>query len=483
MSLARDVKAGFGRRPRSLPPKYFYDALGSRLFEAIGQLPWYRITQAETRLLKRAAPAVAGALQGPVRVVELGSGSGEKLALVVEALRARRKQADVHVVDLSAPAVAASLERLAKIPGVRVRGHRATYEKGLLEAASGRRGSGACLVLFLGSNIGNFDRGDATRLLAAVRRCLRPGDALLLGTDLVKPRRELLAAYDDPLGLTAVFNLNLLLRLNRELGADFDLSRWRHRAAWNAGARRVEMHLVSLTHQRVRIPGARVVADFAAGETLWTESSHKYEPEDVDRLAAAAGFRCERRWVDDGARFALTLCRAVPVGRRRGGLMKIPGACAHIAGLKTVVPAKKPECEECVKTGSSWVHLRTCQTCGGTRCCDSSPNRHASQARQELGPSRHLLGRAGGEVALLLSGRRRRRILTRHDYVARGRGRHRKTPSAILPFLSNRIPSLRSITAWSRSCPASFERGLTSPSALTTRCQGTRLPSGRALSA
>jgi len=314
VSLARDVEAGFAKRPRSLPPKYFYDALGSRLFEAIGRLPWYRITEAETRLLKRAAPAVAGALEGAVCVVELGSGSGEKLALVVEALRARRQQADVHVVDLSPAAVAASMERLSKIPGIRARGHRATYEKGLRAATSGRRGRGECLVLFLGSNIGNFGPGDATRLLAAVRRRLRPGDALLLGTDLVKPECELLAAYDDPLGVTAAFNLNLLVRLNRELGADFDLARWRHRAARNAGARRVEMHLVSQTKQRVRIPGARVVADFATGETLWTESSHKYEPEDVDRLAADAGFRLEHRWTDAGAKFALTLCRAVPEG-------------------------------------------------------------------------------------------------------------------------------------------------------------------------
>ena len=312
MSLALDVKAGFAKRPRSLPPKYFYDALGSCLFEAIGRLPWYRITKAETRLLRRVAPAVAGALRGPVRVVELGSGSGGKLALVVEALHARRKKTDVHVVDLSAAAIEASLERLAKIPGVSARGHRSTYERGLREAMSGPRGKGDCLVLFLGSNIGNFDPADATRLLSAVRRRLRPGDALLLGTDLVKPERELLDAYDDPLGLTAAFNLNLLLRLNRELRADFDLGAWAHRAVWNARARRVEMHLVSLKSQCVRIPGARVVADFAAGETLWTESSHKYEPDDVDRIAAAAGFRRERRWVDGGARFALTLCRAVP---------------------------------------------------------------------------------------------------------------------------------------------------------------------------
>ncbi|MEO8585078.1 MAG: L-histidine N(alpha)-methyltransferase [Acidobacteriota bacterium] len=312
MSLARDVKAGFAGRPRSLPPKYFYDALGSRLFEAIGQLPWYRITEAEKRLLRRAARTVADALAGPVRVVELGSGSGEKLALVVEALRARRKTTAAHVVDLSAAALADSLERLAKIPGVKARGHHATYEKGLREATRQPRGRGECLVLFLGSNIGNFDPHDAERFLASLRRRLRPGDALLLGVDLVKPERTLLQAYDDPLGLTAVFNRNVLLRLNRELGADFDLSAWEHRAVWNADLRRVEMHLVSLVTQRVTIPRAGVVANFAAGETIFTESSYKYEPRGVERLALAARFRPERQWIDGDAKFALTFCRALP---------------------------------------------------------------------------------------------------------------------------------------------------------------------------
>ncbi len=314
MSLARDVKSGFAKRPRSLPPKYFYDALGSKIFEALGELPWYRITASETRLLRRAAPAVARALAGPVRVVELGSGSGEKLAVVVEALRAGRRGPAVHVVDLSAAAVAASLQRLAKTPGVTATGHRAAYEPGLRAAMRARSGRGETLVLFLGSNIGNFDPADAARLLRTVRRSLRPGDALLLGTDLVKSERDLLAAYDDPLGLTAVFDLNLLVRLNRELGADFDLAAWEHRALWNAKARRVEMHLVSRVAQRVRLPGAGVVADFAAGESLWTESSYKYRPEDVDLLVASARFCPERRWVDGDAGFALTLSRAVPEG-------------------------------------------------------------------------------------------------------------------------------------------------------------------------
>jgi dimethylhistidine N-methyltransferase len=311
LSFARDVEAGFSRTPRALPPKYFYDELGSRLFEAIGRLPWYRITAAETRLLSGVSAAVARALTGPVRVVELGSGSGEKLALVVEALQAARKKPDVHVVDLAAAAIAASLARLGKIPGVKAIGHRAPYERGLAAATAARRGRGECLVLFLGSNIGNFEPPDAARLLRTVRRSLRAGDALLLGTDLVKPARELLEAYDDPLGVTAAFNRNLLVRLNRELGADFDVPAWCHRAVWNARARRVEMHLVSLVRQRVTIPGASVTAVFEAGETIHTESSHKYRPADVDRLAAAAGFRRESRWTNRSAKFALTLCRAV----------------------------------------------------------------------------------------------------------------------------------------------------------------------------
>ncbi len=310
MSLARDVKTGLAARPRSLPPKYFYDTLGSGLFEAICRLPWYQVTRAETRLLRRAAPAVAAEIAGPARVVELGSGSGEKLAVVVEALGRAGKKPHAHVVDLSAAAVAASRERLAKIPGVAVTAHRAAYEAGLRDATRILRKRGTTLVLFLGSNIGNFDPPDAARLLAAIRRRLRRGDALLLGTDLVKSEAELLEAYDDPLGVTAAFNRNLLVRLNRELDADFDLPAWVHHAAWNAAERRVEMHLVSLVRQRVRIPGARIEVVFEPGETIHTESSHKYEPEDVDRLASEAGFARARRWLDRSAGFALTLFRA-----------------------------------------------------------------------------------------------------------------------------------------------------------------------------
>jgi len=184
---------------------------------------------------------------------------------------------------------------------------RAKYHDGL--AALGRSTEeGGRLVVFLGSNIGNFDGEAAHDLLVAVRRALRLGDHLLLGADLVKPEAALQLAYDDPLGVTAAFNRNLLVRLNRELGADFNLGAFAHRAVWNGEASRVEMHLVSLMHQRVRVPDAGLDLTFAAGETIWTESSYKYRTDDLEPLLGEAGFGVAGQWVEDG--FALTLGRA-----------------------------------------------------------------------------------------------------------------------------------------------------------------------------
>jgi L-histidine Nalpha-methyltransferase len=167
------------------------------------------------------------------------------------------------------------------------------------------------LVVFLGSNIGNFDPPESRAFLAEVRAALRPGDALLLGADLVKPERELRLAYDDPLGVTAAFNRNLLVRMNRELGADFDLRSWAHRALWNAAESRVEMHLVALGPQRVRVPAADLEVELAAGDTIWTESSYKYTPADIDGLLECGGFRVAARWIDRADGFALTLAEAV----------------------------------------------------------------------------------------------------------------------------------------------------------------------------
>jgi uncharacterized SAM-dependent methyltransferase len=189
-------------------------------------------------------------------------------------------------------------------------GHRATYEEGLRHAARDRPEKGTLLAIFLGSNIGNFDPPAAPEFLREIRRTLRPGDALLLGADLVKPEKELLLAYDDPLGVTAAFNKNLLARINTELLADFDLSAFDHRAVWNAGERRVEMHLVSRVAQTVHIPRADCTVSFAAGEWIWTENSYKYRADEIVATVEEEGFHCHEQWIEPDARFALTLFAA-----------------------------------------------------------------------------------------------------------------------------------------------------------------------------
>jgi len=308
--FAADVRRDLALTPKQLQSKYLYDRLGSTLFEAITRLPWYRITRAEARLLARFAPQIAASFRDPTTLVELGCGSGEKLAMLADALRMGERPVAVHLIDISPLALELSERTLGRIPHISVVGHRATYEEGLRHAALQRVGDSAMLVLFLGSNIGNFDPPAAQEFLAEIRGALRPGDALLLGADLVKPEDELLLAYDDPLGVTAAFNKNLLVRMNTELLAEFDLSTFDHRAVWNARESRVEMHLVSRRPQEVRIPRSDTAARFVADELIWTESSYKYAPEDVVARAAAAGFRSVEQWIDARARFALTLFEA-----------------------------------------------------------------------------------------------------------------------------------------------------------------------------
>jgi L-histidine Nalpha-methyltransferase len=305
--FARDVRRDLALTPRQIQSKYLYNGLGSALFEAICRLPWYRITRAEGRLLARFAPEMVASLQDPITLVELGCGSGEKLALLAEALRGRHKRVLVHLIDISPDALELSERTLGALEHVSVVGHRATYEVGLRHAASQRPMAGTMLVLFLGSNLGNFDRPAADEFLAEIRGCLRPGDALLLGVDLVKPESELLLAYDDPLGVTAAFNKNLLARMNTELLADFDLSAFAHRAVWNPIERRVEMHLESLAAQTVRIGRADYVVAFSRGERIWTESSYKYDSDELVRLGSEAGFRLHQQWIEPDARFALGL--------------------------------------------------------------------------------------------------------------------------------------------------------------------------------
>jgi dimethylhistidine N-methyltransferase len=304
--FADEVVASLQRSPRELPSKYFYDALGSSLFEAICHLPWYRITRAESALLDRHAREILAPLPRPLTLGELGCGSGEKLATL--AARTGERFQSFQLVDISPLALYTARRRIESLRMGPVVVHSATYEEGIEKLARTRR-EGAMLVLFLGSNIGNFEPGPAHQLLTRVRGALTEGDAFLLGTDLVKPEKDLLLAYDDPLQVTAAFNRNLLRRINDELGGTFDLPGWSHRAVWNAKLGRVEMHLVSLLPQLVRVAAAGYETMFERDEWIWTESSYKYEPADVLEMGRAAGFHDGQQWVDQTARFALTRFR------------------------------------------------------------------------------------------------------------------------------------------------------------------------------
>jgi dimethylhistidine N-methyltransferase len=316
--FAADVARDLRLTPRQLQSKYLYDALGSSLFEAICRLPWYRITRAERQLLERhAAEVVEHAAFGAARtqahptIVELGCGNGEKLALLAGALQARGGSARVHLIDISSQALEQTEQRLTRLHHFSVVGHQSTYEEGLRRAAAARDAGSPVLVLFLGSNIGNFDTPAAAAFLRRIRRALEPSDLMLLGADLVKPVRDLILAYDDPLGVTAAFNKNLLVRINRELQGDFDLSAFAHRAAWTGREQRIEMHLVSLREQTVRIPAARVEVSLSRDEWIWTESSYKYTKDQVAQMGSAAGFDLVEQWLHVDARFALTLFRAI----------------------------------------------------------------------------------------------------------------------------------------------------------------------------
>lgn len=304
--FAADVRRDLQLRPRQLQAKYFYDALGSQLFEAICQLPWYRIPRAERDLLSQHAEEVGTLLPGLTTLVELGCGSGAKLALLVERMRRARPML-VRLVDISQTALELSARTLGSLSDVSVVGHRAAFGPGLREAVARRPMQGSMLVLFLGSNIGNFHPAAAEMFLRDVRECLRPSDAFLLGADLVKPEEDLLLAYGDPIGVTAAFNKNLLDRINRELGGDFDLQAFDHEPRWNAAASCVESHLVSRRDQVVHVRFAGLTISLRAGETIWTESSYKYEPEGLIAMGRSAGFVCRAQWIEPTARFALTL--------------------------------------------------------------------------------------------------------------------------------------------------------------------------------
>lgn len=308
--FAADVQYYLTQSPRQLPSRYLYDDLGSALFEAICRLPWYGITRAELRLLESVGAEIFSRVAPLSTLVELGPGNGEKLRTLASA-RPFDGSLDAHIVDLSRSALDVSVRTLEGLDRLQVIAHQAAYEDGLSDAMRLRSRAGRALVLFLGSNIGNFDPPGAHAFLRGIRSELRDGDALLLGADLVKPVRVLQLAYDDPLGVTAAFNRNLLVRINRELEGNFEIDQFAHRAVWNQTESRVEMHLIARRAQAIRIDAAGLAFTMPRGDLIWTESSYKYR---VDRLAAmieGAGFHVDGQWVDRADGFALSLASAV----------------------------------------------------------------------------------------------------------------------------------------------------------------------------
>ena len=306
-SLVAEIRDGLTRPgQKELPSKFLYDEVGSALFEAISVLPEYGLTRADVRLLRRHAPDIVSRLPLPVIVAELGTGSGKKTRWLLEAL-ARRRPSCYCPIEISRSALAMCQRELGDIEAISIVGYEGEYLEGLAQVDTRRRAGEHLLVLFLGSTIGNFERPAAVEFLREVRRILRTGDSLLLGTDLEKPVAQLLAAYDDPLGITAAFNLNLLVRINRELDADFALPHFRHLARYNPAARSIEMHLRSTCSQTVTLRAAGITLALDKDETIWTESCHKYAAGEVPFLAAQAGFHCEAQWLDHEWPFAESL--------------------------------------------------------------------------------------------------------------------------------------------------------------------------------
>src|ERR1700730_17602210 len=305
--FAAEVRGGLTKSgQRELPSKYLYDEVGSALFETICVLPEYGLTPADARLLKRHAAEIVSLLPAPFHVPELGSGSGKKTRWILEAL-SRRRRTYYYPIEISPSALEACEKELGQIDMVSMVGYEQPYLEGLRAVAQGRDEGDHLLVLFLGSTIGNFDRTAGEDFLREVREILQAGDALLLGTDLEKDVATQLLAYNDPAGVTAAFNLNLLARINRELRADFDLSCLKHEARWNYEERRIEMHLRSARRQTVKIPAANLRLMLNDGETIWTESSHKYRADEVVQMAERTGFRCEGQWIDEEWAFAQNL--------------------------------------------------------------------------------------------------------------------------------------------------------------------------------
>ncbi|MFZ2493786.1 MAG: L-histidine N(alpha)-methyltransferase [Thermoanaerobaculia bacterium] len=299
--FADDVRAGLARPAKAIPPRWFYDELGSVLFDAICLLPEYYVTRAETEIFETHAAEIADAMRGAGRLIELGSGTARKTRLLLPHLDA----VEYVPVDIDCTMVEKTGRRIAEeLDAVRVTSVCGDFTDPSAILGSLPPSEGATTVLFLGSTIGNLDHAASASMLTGVRRQLRPGDQFLLGADLKKDSRILHAAYNDALGVTAAFNLNLLTRINRELGGQFDIAAFRHRACFNEAAGRIEMYLDSTRAQAVAIESLGMTVEILDGEAIHTENSYKYTLEELGELARGSGFGVARSWTDQRGWFA-----------------------------------------------------------------------------------------------------------------------------------------------------------------------------------
>jgi len=307
--VGAEVYRGLTATPKTLSPWLFYDEAGSRLFEAITQLPEYYLTRTERGIFARYADEIMEyAGDRRLTMTELGAGTAAKTGLLLSAAVRRQGTVDYVPIDVSESALAAAQAHLeAEVPGVLVASRVADYTKGIAEIPAGGQRR---MVLYIGSSIGNFEPADAIEVLREVRRRLAPGDWLLLGADRVKDTQTLLRAYDDAEGVTAEFNANILTRINRELGANFNTRLFQHRARWNDARSRIEMHLESMVAQFVTVPSLDLELRFAQGETIHTENSYKFTSGKIASIVERAGFQMERCWTDEREWFGVCLASA-----------------------------------------------------------------------------------------------------------------------------------------------------------------------------
>ncbi len=308
--FAEDVRRGLSGRPKHIPSIHFYDRVGSQIFEEICELPEYYPTRTELAILRQNASEIAAYSQGEMVLVELGSGSSTKTRILIEELLDRQPSLQYHPVDIShTMLVSSARELLADYPDLSVMAHVADYGIGVERMAEADYPQK--LVAFLGSNIGNFEPAQRAEFLRHIRAGLRRADYFLLGTDMQKDPAVLEAAYDDSQGVTARFNLNLLQRINHELGGDFRVSRFAHRALYNAEKGRIEMRLRSLIEQVIKIKALAQTIHFEQGEEIYTESSYKFTPHQIEQIGHEGGFEVADYWTDERGYFRLTLLRPV----------------------------------------------------------------------------------------------------------------------------------------------------------------------------